>query len=89
VFTFAVYFVGNLTRDLRLLAAMSPSPLVKVVSQLLYYILPNFSNFNIRGDVVAGALLDPSALLLAGLYAAVYTATLLLISVAIFSRKEF
>jgi ABC-type transport system involved in multi-copper enzyme maturation permease subunit len=89
VFTFAVYFVGNLTRDLRLLAAMSPSPVVKVVSQVLYYILPNFSNFNIRGDVVAGALLDPGALLLAGLYAVVYTATLLLISVAIFSRKEF
>jgi len=89
VFTFAVYFVGNLTRDLKLLAAMSPSVVVKVVSQFLYYVLPNFSNFNIRAEVVYGAALDPDALLLSGLYALVYTATLLLISAAIFNRKEF
>ncbi len=89
VFTFAVYFVGHLTRDLKLLAAMSPSGVVQVVCQFLYYVLPNFSNFNIRAEVVYGAVLDPYALLLAGLYALVYTATLLLISVAIFNRKEF
>ncbi|MCX6840722.1 MAG: ABC transporter permease [candidate division WOR-3 bacterium] len=89
VFTFAIYFVGNLTRDLKLLAAMSPSVVVKVVSQFLYYVLPNFSNFNIRAEVVYGAVLDPDALLLSGLYALVYTATLLLISAAIFNRKEF
>ena len=89
VFTFAVYFVGHLTRDLKLLAAMSPSVVVKIVSQFLYYVLPNLSNFNIRGEVVYGAVLDPYALLLSGLYALVYTATLLLISTAIFNRKEF
>jgi len=46
-------------------------------------------NFNIRPEVVYGAPLDPSALLLSGLYSLVYTATLLLISAAIFNRKEF
>jgi hypothetical protein len=38
---------------------------------------------------VYGAVLDPYALLLAGLYALVYSATLLLISTVIFNRKEF
>ena len=89
VFTFVVYFVGHLTRDLKLLAAMSPSGVVKVISQFLYYVLPNLSNFNIRAEVVYGSVLDPYALLLSGLYALVYTATLLLISAAIFNRKEF
>ena len=89
VFTFAVYFVGHLTRDLKLLAAMSPSIVVKVVSYGLYYVLPNLSNFNIRGEAVYNVPLDPLALALSGLYAVVYTATLLLISVAIFDRKEF
>ena len=89
VFTFAVYFVGHLSRDLKLLAAMSPSPVVKAASYLFYYVLPNLGNFNIRPEVVYGAPLDPSALLLSGLYALVYTATLLLISAAIFNRKEF
>lgn len=89
VFTFAVYFVGHLTRDLKLLAAMSPSPIVKAASYFLYYVLPNLDNFNIRGQVVHGALLDPGGMALAGIYAIVYSATLLLISVAVFSRKEF
>ena len=89
VFTFAIYFVGHMTRDLKLLAAMSPSAVVKAVSYFLYFVLPNLSNFNIRAEVVYGAPLDPSALLLSALYALVYTATLLLISVAIFNRKEF
>ncbi len=89
VFTFAVYFVGHLTRDLRLLAAMSPSPVVKLVSQFLYYVLPNFANFNVRGEVVSNVLLDPGTMVLTALYALVYAATLLMISVAIFNRKEF
>jgi len=89
VFTFAIYFVGQLTRDLRLLAAMSPSPVVKAVSYFLYFVLPNLSNFNIRAEVVYGAPLDPYALALTGLYALVYAATLMLVSAAIFNRKEF
>jgi len=89
VFAFAVYFVGHLTRDLRLLAAMSPSPVVKVASYFLYYVLPNLSNFNIRPEVVYGAPLDPTALVLSVSYALVYSVTLLLIAVVIFNRKEF
>ena len=89
VFTFAVYFVGHLTRDLRLLAAMSPSPVVKVISQVMYYVLPNLNNFNIRGEVVHNVLLSSHALSLSVLYAVVYTATLLLVSVAIFNRRDF
>jgi ABC-type transport system involved in multi-copper enzyme maturation permease subunit len=89
VFTFAVYFVGHLTRDLRLLAAMSQSPVVKIVSLFLYYVLPNLSNFNVRAEVVHGAVLDPYALLFSILYSVVYAATLLLISIAVFNRKEF
>jgi len=89
VFTFAIYVVGHLTRDLRLLAAMSPSPVVKFVSQLLYYVLPNLSNFNIRGEVVHGVVLNPQTLVLAAGYAVLYTATLLLISTFVFGRKDF
>lgn len=89
VFTFAVYFVGHLTRDLKLLAAMSPSPVVKAVSEFLYYILPNLGNFNLRAEVARNALIDPTAVVLSVIYAIVYSATLLLISIAIFNRKEF
>ncbi len=89
VFTFAVYFVGHLTQDLRLLAAMSPSPLVKVVTQVLYYILPNLANFNVRGEVVHDVVLSPQTLAISVLYGLVYTATMLLIAVLVFNRKDF
>ena len=89
VFTFAVYFVGHLSRDLKLLAAMSPSPIVKAMSYVFYYVLPNLNNFNVRGEVVHDALLNPQALVLSALYAVVYTATALFISIGIFSRKDF
>ncbi len=89
VFTFAIYFVGHLSRDLRMLAAMSPLPVVKVLSQFLYYVLPNLTNFNVRGEVVHNVLLNPQALILAALYALCYAATALLISVLVFSRKDF
>jgi len=89
VFTFAVYFVGHMSRDLKLLAAISPSPVVKAVSYLFYYVLPNLANFNIRPEVVYGVPLDPTALVLSVSYALVYSVTLLLIAVVIFNRKEF
>lgn len=89
VFTFAVYFVGHLTRDLRVLAAMSPSPVIKGISQFLYYVLPNLSNFNVRGEVVHNVILNPGALVLSMVYALVYAATLLLIAITIFNRRDF
>jgi len=89
VFTFAVYFVGHLSGDLRMLAAMSPSPAVKALTQFLYYVLPNLTNFNIRGEVVHDVLLSPQALGLAMLYAILYAATTLMVSVFIFARKDF
>lgn len=89
VFTFAIYFVGHLTRDLRLLSAMSPSPVVKVVSQVFYYVLPNLSNFNVRGEVVHDVLLSHRAIAFSAGYAVLYAATVLFLAVVIFNRKDF
>jgi len=89
VFTFAVYVIGHGTPLLKQLAAMSPSRFIDGTALFLYYVLPNLTNFNIRGEVVHGVLLNPPALLLSAAYSVVYTATLLLIAMAAFSRKDF
>jgi ABC-type transport system involved in multi-copper enzyme maturation permease subunit len=89
VFTFMVYFIGHSTYLLKQLAAMSPSPIVKFIALFLYYLLPNLGNFNIRGDVVHGAPLNPAALLLSIGYSIVYTCTLLLIAIGVFNRRDF
>ncbi len=89
VFTFIIYFIGHSTYLLKQLAAMSPVPAIKFLGVVLYYILPNLGNFNIKGDVVYGAPLNPQALVLSGLYGLVYSLTLLLIAVIVFNRKDF
>ncbi|MEO0080291.1 MAG: ABC transporter permease [candidate division WOR-3 bacterium] len=89
VFTFAVYFIGHGTPLLKQLAALGTSPVVKILGLVLYYILPNLENFNLRGEVVHGAPLNPAAIALSATYALVYVVTLLLISVVVFSRKDF
>ncbi|MGQ9678161.1 MAG: ABC transporter permease [bacterium] len=89
VFTFLIYFIGHSTYLLKQLAAMSPVPAIKILGIVLYYILPNLGNFNIRGDVVYGAPLNFQALGLSAIYGLVYSLTLLLISVMIFNRKDF
>ncbi|MEO0077579.1 MAG: ABC transporter permease [candidate division WOR-3 bacterium] len=89
VFTMVLYFIGHSTLLLKQLAAMSPSSVVKAVGLVLYYVLPNLENFNIRGDVVHSVPLDPRVLLLSAVYAAVYSLTLLLIATGMFRRKDF
>jgi len=89
VFTFAVYFVGHLSRDLRMLAAMSPSVFVKYLIHFLYYVLPNLSNFNVRGEVVHDVLLSPTVLATSVVYGLVYSAVMLLVAVLAFNRKDF
>jgi ABC-type transport system involved in multi-copper enzyme maturation permease subunit len=89
VFTFLIYFIGHSTHLLKQLAAMSPAVAVKFLGLFLYYVLPNLSNFNIRGDVVHGAPLNPLAMIISGAYALVYTFTLLLIAIIVFNRRDF
>lgn len=89
VFTFVIYYIGHSTYLLKQLAAMSPVPAIKFLGIVLYYLLPNLGNFNIRGDVVYGAPLNFQALGLSAIYGLVYSVTLLLISVMIFNHRDF
>ncbi len=89
VFTFMVYFIGHSTYLLKQLAGMFPAPVIKFFALLAYYILPNLNNFNIKGEVVHNVPLNWTALVLSAGYAIVYSATLLLISVIIFNRRDF
>ncbi len=89
VFTFMIYFIGHSTPLLKQLAGMFPSPVIKFFALFAYYILPNLNNFNIKGEVVHNIPLNFPGLLLSAGYAVVYSATLLMISVVIFNRRDF
>lgn len=89
IFTFFIYFIGHLTRDLKALAAISKSPIVKIVAEFFYYLLPNLSNFNIKGPLVHDVLINYSIIYWAILYSLLYTGALLFLASLIFRQKEF
>jgi hypothetical protein len=65
------------------------SALVEWVTKTLYYLLPNFEKFNIRNDIVYGALPNGGQILSSLLYALAYAVLLLVITQEIFKRKDF
>ncbi|MEO0092995.1 MAG: ABC transporter permease [candidate division WOR-3 bacterium] len=87
--TFVVYFISNFTRDLKALAQISPSVVVKVLANFFYYLLPNLANFNIRNLVIHNAIINPATILLSILYALIYSALVLCFAALIFQRKDF
>lgn len=89
IFTFAVFFVGHVTRDLRALGEISDSVAVKLFASFAYYVLPNLSNFNIRGEVVHGVSVPWSQLVYAMSYGLMYAVILLVASVLAFQRRDF
>jgi ABC-type transport system involved in multi-copper enzyme maturation permease subunit len=89
VFTFAMFFVGHVTRDLRALGELSKSGAVKTFTSFAYYILPNLSNFNIRGEVVHGVPVPWSQIAYAVTYGLIYTMIVLALSMVIFQRRDF
>jgi Cu-processing system permease protein len=64
-------------------------PLTKVFGRLVYWVLPNFSAFDLKAQVVYGVALDGRALLFTQLYGCGYLGILLVLAMMSFSRRDF
>ena len=87
--TFAMYVVGHFSADLRNFQDVVDSPGAARLVRGLYWILPNLAQFDVKDRVVHGLAVPPGYLALSTAYAALYIAMLLVVSVAIFSRRDF
>jgi Cu-processing system permease protein len=65
------------------------APAVKIFGQLVYWILPNFSAFDIKTEVVYGLALSGKTLLLTQIYGLAYLGIVLVLAMIAFSRREF
>ena len=88
IFTFLLYVIGNFASDIRAFGELTKSASLKALSSFLYYLLPNFSDFNIAGWVSHGRPVAGSLILLNTVYTLCYGGLLVLASVLIFSRKD-
>lgn len=89
-FAFLAFFIGRSANYLMVFLESHRPPFVpKVLFELIYWILPQLDRIDISNQAVYGHLVDPSLLLFSTLYALGYSMIVLLLSVLIFSRREF
>jgi ABC-type transport system involved in multi-copper enzyme maturation permease subunit len=83
-----LYLVGVFSDDIRTFGALGESPAVRQLTALLYYVLPNFGQFNVI-SAVAHEQHIPGELIAGNLaYTVLYVAITLIASTAIFSNRN-
>jgi ABC-type transport system involved in multi-copper enzyme maturation permease subunit len=87
--TFGIYVVGHFTGDLRNFQDVVDSPLAGGIGRALYWVLPNLAQFDIKADVVHGRPIPAGYIGVTVAYAALYMAMLLVVSMLVFSRRDF
>lgn len=96
IFTFGLFYVGRVTPDLRAALSLSESETVKTVCSAALYVLPDLHLFSVSGGSVDGKSVsvhgDFVSMAYMGSatgYAVLVIAVLLLLSIIIFSRRDF
>lgn len=88
IIVFSTYVVGHATTIFTELPPHFDGTATKYVLQTVYYIIPNFSNFDIRAEAANGVPVAPGYILWAMTYGIVYTAVLLVIASLAFQDKD-
>jgi ABC-type transport system involved in multi-copper enzyme maturation permease subunit len=89
LFTGGMFCVGLFNADLRRFADVVPSPLAASVARVLAAVLPAFSAFDVKAQVVHGDHVAAGFVGMTLLYGGLYAATLIVAAMAVFSRREF
>jgi Cu-processing system permease protein len=90
--TIAIYISGSATQEVYEYISgeygNTLSPVIKILVQSVYYVLPNFSAFNYKVQAIYGLPIPMHGLLLTLLYVLIYTAIVIMFTVWTFSRRE-
>lgn len=84
-----LFFIAHLTFYLKSLTHILKVPILTVILNFLYYVLPNFSIFNIKATVVYHLPITINSYLLAFSYSLLYSSILIIFSSFLYSKKEF
>ncbi|HXX18779.1 MAG TPA: ABC transporter permease [Candidatus Acidoferrum sp.] len=88
LFTLGIYITGVFAGEIREFGEFTKSPAVKVIMRVLYYLVPNFHNFNAIAAAAHGETIPLSLIAQNTLYAALYVALLLVAASAVFSNRN-
>jgi len=89
VFTLGIYVVGQFNADLKRFDTIVDSPAAIALAKACYYVLPDFSRFDVKLAVVHGLPVSAAFIGATAAYAAAYIAALLFGGMVIFARRDF
>ena len=88
-YALAIYVIGNMTGDLRGLAAKAGSAGASAILNFFYYFLPNLQDFNVKSETVHNIPVTAGFVLSAITYGLMYVMAILAVSVLVFQRRNF
>jgi len=88
LFTLGIFFTGIFAGDIREFGALTHNPALHATTLAIYYLVPNFHNFNVIGAAAHSGSVPFSLVWQNTLYASLYVAVVLLGASAIFSRRN-
>ncbi len=89
LFSFSVFIIGHLSSSLKDLAQELGSQSAKIFFTALYYILPNLSHFSFITQASHAEIPPYGFIIVAVIYAIIYSCILLGVSLYIFSSRDF
>ncbi len=89
VFTFCVYIIGHFLSEIRFLGEETRSPLATKLTALVYYLLPNFADFEVISRTAHGGKISGTLFIANTLYAILYVTVLVSASILTFEEREF
>jgi len=84
-----LFFIAHITFYLITLTQLLRIPALVILLNFLYYVLPNFSVFNIKATIVYHLPITINTYLLAFSYSLLYSLILIIFSSFLYSKKEF
>lgn len=87
--TFFIFVIGHFSASLRDLAQTLGSQTAKLVFEVVFYLVPNFSHFSFVTETANRTALPPAMLGGATAYAIIYDVILLTLTIVIFRRRNF
>lgn len=88
LFTLALFIIGHISVDLKVIAARFEESAAKTLIDALYYLLPNLEKLNYKAAAVHRLAMDWNGYAGAIAYALVYTAMILCAAVLVFNRRD-
>ncbi len=89
IYTLSFYLIGHLSWGLETLIDKINPGLGRALARVLYTLLPDLENFNIKTEIVHHLPIPPELFLFSFLYGFCYSVFILFLAVLVFRRRDF